>query len=215
MVGHEHQIQNARIRAVDFVSVHPPANTGGEEGNPIARKDQTMCCLITSIAAIALSVGVGVPLALADGNTSPGNNAVFASKAGVSLPGCNTTTILKATIKSGKSKHVLMVQAMMLFEGQLSPVTGPVEIGARPNVNGIWMEPSAGATHFSISQQCPVNVTFCTVNGTFWLDLDAAEDAHKGMFVGKPLNITLSGEACNGGGGAITHATLTGQLLAK
>jgi len=103
----------------------------------------------------------------------------------------------------------------MLFEGQLPPVTGPAVIDASPTVNGIGMEPSAGITHFSISQQCPANVTFCTVNGTFWLDLDAAEAAHKGMFLGKPLNIALSGEACNGGGGAITHATLTGQLLAK
>jgi hypothetical protein len=74
-----------------------------------------MRCLITSIAAIALSVGLGVPRALADGNTSPGNNAVFASKSSVRLPARNTTTILTATIKNGKSNRLLIVQAMMLF----------------------------------------------------------------------------------------------------
>jgi hypothetical protein len=104
---------------------------------------------------------------------------------------------------------------MMLFEGQIPPVTGPAVIDASPTVNGVTMEPGSGATHFSMTQQCPSNITFCTVTGMFWLDLDAAEAAHKGIFLGKPLNITLSGEACNGGGGAITHATLAGQLLAK
>jgi hypothetical protein len=64
-------------------------------------------------------------------------------------------------------------------------------------------------------QQCPVNITFCTLTGVFWLDLDAAEREHRGMFLGKPLNITLSGEACNGGGGALANAVLTGQLVAK
>jgi hypothetical protein len=78
-----------------------------------------------------------------------------------------------------------MVQAMMLFEGYLPPVTGPAVILARPRVNGIGVEPSGGnVTHFSMTQQCPPNVTFCTVTGIFWLDLDAAEDAHKGMFLG-------------------------------
>jgi hypothetical protein len=201
-------------RLISFSSAFP-SSTRREEGNLIKRKDQTMRCLITSVAGIGLSVGAGVPLALADGNTSPGNNAVFASKSSVSLPGCSRTAILTATIKIGKSNHVLMVQAMMLFEGQLPPVTGPAVIDASPTVNGIGMEPEAGPTHFSMTQQCPANVTFCTVSGVFWLDLDVAEAAHKGMFLGKPLNITLSGEACNGGGGAITHATLTGQLLAK
>ena len=110
-----------------------------------------------------------------------------------------------------------MVQAMMLFEGYIPPVTGPAVISASPTVNGISIEPSGhgGITHFSMGQQCPSNVTFCTITGMFWLDLDAAEDAHKGMFLGQPLDITLSGEACNSGGGVITHATLVGQLLEK
>jgi hypothetical protein len=171
--------------------------------------------LITRIAVAAVTAGIGIPLALADGNTSPGNTAVFASKSGVSLPGCTRTTILTATIKAGKPKSILMVQAMMLFEGQIPPVTGPAVIDASPTVNGVAMEPGSGATHFSMAQQCPSNITFCTITGMFWLDLDAAEAAHKGMFLGKPLNITFSGEACNGGGGAITHTTLAGQLLAK
>jgi hypothetical protein len=84
-----------------------------------------------------------------------------------------------------------MVQAMMLFEGYIPPVTGPAVISASPTVNGISIEPSGhgGITHLSVGQQCPSNVTFCTITGMFWLDLDAAEDAHKGMFLGQPLDI--------------------------
>jgi hypothetical protein len=108
-----------------------------------------------------------------------------------------------------------MVQAMMLFGGYLPPVTGLAVISARPTVNGITIEPTSGVTHFSMVQQCPSNVTFCTITGIFWLDLDAAEDAHKGMFLGQPLDIALSAGACNSGGGVITHATMVGQLLEK
>jgi hypothetical protein len=177
-------------------------------------EDQPMRSLITGVAALAVIVGVELPLALADGSTSPGETSVFVSKADVTLPGCNQTAIITATIKRGKRHHVLMVQAMMLVEGFIPPVTGPAVISASPTVNGISIEPSGhgGITHFSMGQQCPSN---CTITGMFWLDLDAAEDAHKGMFLGQPLDITLSGEACNSGGGVITHATLVGQLLEK
>ena len=74
----------------------------------------------------------------------------------------------------------------MLFEGQLPPVTGPAVIRARPTVSGIGTEPSAAVTNFSMSQQYPVNLTLCTVTGMFWLDLDAAEAAHKGGCSGTP-----------------------------
>jgi hypothetical protein len=173
-----------------------------------------MRSLITGVVALAAVVGVELPLALADGTTSPGDTSVFVTKTDINL-NCIEAAILTATIKKGKPHHVLMVQAMMLFEGYLPPVTGPAVILARPRVNGIGVEPSGNVTHFSMTQQCPPNVTFCTVTGIFWLDLDAAEDAHKGMFLGQPLDIALSAEACNSGGGVITHATMVGQLLEK
>jgi hypothetical protein len=175
-----------------------------------------MHSLVTGVAALAAIVGVELPLALADGSTSPGDTSVFVSKADINLD-CTQAAIITATIKKGKPHHVLMVQAMMLFEGYLPPVTGPAVISARPTVNGVTIEPSGhtGVTHFSMGQQCPLNVTFCTITGIFWLDLDAAEDAHKGLFLGQPLDIILSAGACNSGGGVISHATMVGQLLEK
>jgi hypothetical protein len=47
--------------------------------------------LIAGVAALAVIVGVELPLALADGSTSPGDTFVFASKADVSLPGCKNS----------------------------------------------------------------------------------------------------------------------------
>ena len=33
----------------------------------------------------------------------------------------------------------------------------------------------------------------CTLTGTWWLDLDAAELAHPGMYINRPLTVTLIG----------------------
>jgi hypothetical protein len=133
-----------------------------------------MHSLVTGVAALAAIVGVELPLALADGSTSPGDTSVFVSKADINLD-CTQAAIITATIKKGKPHHVLMVQAMMLFEGYLPPVTGLAVISARPTVNGIAIEPSGhtGVTHFSMGQQCLSNVTFCTItvafSGSTWM----------------------------------------------
>jgi hypothetical protein len=44
-----------------------------------------MRSLITGVVALAAIVGVELPLALADGSTSPGDTSVFVSKADVDL----------------------------------------------------------------------------------------------------------------------------------
>jgi hypothetical protein len=172
-----------------------------------------MRSLITGVAALAIIVGVELPLAYADGNTSPGSNSVFVSKASINVTGCGLTPILTATIEKGKPHHVLMVQAMLLFEGLLGPVTGTEVIEVRPSVNGIDIEPSSnpttfGQTHFSLAQQGVKT----TLTGMFWLDLDVAK---RGAFIGQPLEITLSASICNSSAGVITHVTMVGQLLEK
>jgi hypothetical protein len=101
-----------------------------------------MRSLITGVAALAAIVGVELPLALADGNTSPGDHSVFVSEADIPLKTCGKTPpILTATINSGKSNRVLMVQVMILLEAVFPPVTGTPLISARPSVNGVYMEP--------------------------------------------------------------------------
>jgi hypothetical protein len=107
------------------------------------------------------------------------------------------------------------MEAMMLFERQLPPLSGPARITARPAVNGVFMEPSTGTTYFPMAQQCPADITFCTISGIFWLDLDVAEAIHPGKFLGKSLNIKLVGCEASGGEGAIAHVTVKAQMVKK
>ncbi len=66
----------------------------------------------------------------------------------------------------------------------------PARPSIRPTVNGVDMELINGAgLGVDFSQEC--GTTFCTLTGMWWLDLDAAEAAHPGMFKGRPLNIAL------------------------
>jgi hypothetical protein len=159
----------------------------------------------------------GVLPVVAEWDTSPGTNAVFASRPGVTIPNCRggESTLLTATIKEGGAGSVLAVEVMMLFEKQIAPVAGPARITARPAVNGVFMEPSREFTSFPLSQQCPADITFCTISGIFWLDLDVAETTHPGKFIGKPLAIKLAGCEGSGGGGAITHVTVKAQIVKK
>ncbi|HXX57161.1 MAG TPA: hypothetical protein VEI96_04115 [Thermodesulfovibrionales bacterium] len=174
-------------------------------GSSIVRFIIVVCFLIQGV----------LPLS-AEWDTSPGMNSVFASRPGVTIPNCRggEGTLLTATIKEGNAGSVLAVEVMMLFEKQIAPVTGPARITARPSVNGMFMEPSRELTHFSLSQQCPADITFCTISGIFWLDLDVAETIQPGKFIGKPLAVKLVG--CDGsGGGAITHVTVKAQTVKK
>jgi hypothetical protein len=178
-----------------------------------------MRSLITGVVTLAIIVGVELPLAYADGTTSPGRNSVFVSKSSIDVPGCGLTPILTATIEKGTPHHVLMVQAMLLFQGLSAAVTTTPLIEAHPTVNGLGIEPSSapspfGGTHFSTVEQGVAT----TLTGMFWLDLDAAEIAKRNIFLGKPLEITLWAEVCNissTSGGVVTHATMVGQLLEK
>jgi len=176
-----------------------------------------MRLFIVGAAIVVFALNCAVSSVLAEWDTSPGTNAVFASRPGVAIPDCRggEATLLTETIKEGSAKGVLEVEAMLLFERQLAPVAGPARITARPVVNGIFMEPSRDVTSFSLSQQCPADIAFCTVSGMFWLDLDVAEAIHPGKFIGKPLTIKLEGCEGSGGGGAITHVTVKAQIIKK
>jgi hypothetical protein len=59
--------------------------------------------------------------------------------------------------------------------------------------NGIDMEPTDGLGDSRIVQTgCQ---GFCSLSGTWWLDLDLAEQAHPGMFVNAPIDVTLTGQS--------------------
>lgn len=160
------------------------------------------------------------PLAWAAGTTSPGANSVFVSASNVNLPalGNGSASLLTGTITKGKRKTVVAVEAMLTGIGSSS---GPRVDQIWPTINGIVIEPKFKSVPDPDMAQvnCPTitapsSIT-CTTTGTWWLDIDAAEAANPGMFVGKALNITLMGNEATGNGDIDLEATLTARVQKK
>jgi len=124
-------------------------------------------------------------------STSPGKIGVYAStvSATISDP---LATVLIATIAKGKKKRVLEVELAATLTGNV-PFAGLMTM--RPIVNGLQlMEPTNAGSTVTATRFCggsgggPLPV-FCSQSYEFWLDLDAAQAAHPGMFIKQPLVI--------------------------
>lgn len=120
-------------------------------------------------------------------STSPGKVGVYASTANATVPDNDTfTTLVTGTIEKGKKKRVLEVYVS--FTGTNFPTNNALSV--RPVVNGIaLMEPTVAGTTAPASAAYWSNGT--SIGSEFWLDLDAAEAAHPGVFIKQPLVIEL------------------------
>jgi hypothetical protein len=124
--------------------------------------------------------GLGVSATVAD--VSPGKSSAFASIVEQNpLPEYGTTPLVSATINKARAKRVLSIHATLTVRG-----AGAAVVGILPRVNGVSAEPSRITT--DCSQQ-----TECSVSGSWYLDVDAAETANPDAFVGEPLLIELLG----------------------
>jgi len=148
------------------------------------RHVKSIVCLAGVLGLLGLAPDTG-----AQNTTSPGKNAVFASNQ-VTFDLCCGFQ-LGATIEKGKSKRVLKVEATY----GTGLVAGPNACAAPwrneifASVNGVAMNGSIG---FGNGPLCPGPECFNT--GVFWLDLDAAEAAHPGTFIKRPLDIQIYGD---------------------
>jgi hypothetical protein len=124
-----------------------------------------------------LAVVLSAATVSADATTSPGKNSVYVSQLAASIDSAGTHAIA-GSIAKGKSKTVLEVDVVV------TDITGTnAAVGARVIVNGVLAEPSDGNSQVA---DCNSGI-FCTLASQWWLDLDAAEAAHPGMFKGKQL----------------------------
>jgi hypothetical protein len=141
--------------------------------------------VVVSLAVLGLASLAPVP-ARADAVSSPGKVTAVRSAAGFFVD----TTPVKTTVQlvKGKRRNLLIVNGVLSGS---STVAGTF-IGLGVTVNGIHLEPN-DATDSRIFQRCEVG--FCTVSGTWWVDLDAVETAHPGMFVNMPLSVELQSQA--------------------
>jgi hypothetical protein len=137
-------------------------------------------------------------------STSPGKNSAFESGT-INPLGSGLPTLLTATIAKGKKKKVLAIEASLVTS---SGAVGTLELAAE--VNGVAPEGQ------SVNQACTAGTQHCTLVGTWWLDLDAAEAANPGTFLKQPLDVTLKGGAQAGGDPDIqATATLSVRVESK
>jgi hypothetical protein len=140
------------------------------------------------IAVAGLALGVwGAPSAWGDADTSPGKHTVYKSQSGVSV-GTTFSQLVTATIEKGKKKRVLEVDVTLIDSGNAA-----TSIGVGPLINGLALVMEPNATHVQLNDCPSAGLNRCTATGQFWLDLDAAETAHPGVFINQPLVIELWG----------------------
>lgn len=122
----------------------------------------------------------------ADGTVSGKNSAAAAITEQTPLPNWPTDplndTLLTAMIARGKSRRMLIIQATLQYNGTDASVYGMV-----PTVNGHGVEPFSRSVAYCTNSLCD------STAGSWWLDLDAAEAANPGEFVGQPLLVRLIG----------------------
>jgi hypothetical protein len=155
------------------------------------------------VAGGVLSLAMGT-LPGSTASTSPGKNSAFES---ASLTNLSTAPapLLTATIAKGKKKRVLAIEASLTTD---SGAAGVLEI--RPFVNGFATEGQAAQV------TCAPSLLHCTVSGTWWLDIDAAEVASPGLYVKQPLVVVLQGGVLPGGDSDISAtATLSVRVESK
>jgi hypothetical protein len=143
-----------------------------------------------------------------DANTSPGESAVFATlNHGATFW---SSEVLSASIQKGRVKSVLRVDVTFLV-AHTGDCPGPYGLLLTPTVNSVALEPKSSLAF----QGGGCTGGTCVLNGNFWLDIDAEEAAHPGVFVGQPLNIDVRffafPEVCERDG----YATLSAQLVKK
>lgn len=152
----------------------------------------------------ALVTALGIVLSLtttglaATYSTSPGKNSAFEASTGEALTVYGSK--LTATIAKGKKKTVLAIEAGFT-DGPYSPIYGVRVLGIGVAVNGVPVQPNPAAAEQNVID-CGLTDTppaTCGVVGTFWFDIDAAELANPGMFVGQPLTVILSAGDVSGG----------------
>jgi hypothetical protein len=162
---------------------------------------------ILCLAAIATTLLSPVAAYAAPVTTSPGKNAVHSAESNV-LNGSGDIVTLTGTIEKGKKKTVLEIEASVSVAGSAS--LNAVYVSA--TINGYF----PANPYFSTTHCNSANAQLCTITQTFWLDIDAAEAANVGAYVGQPLNIIVAGgNQAFAGAGLNYNASFTARVVKK
>ena len=166
--------------------------------------------LVLAAAAAFIGIGLGIPRAHADGTVSGRNTAAAAITDQTPLGNWPTDplndALLTATVQRGRSGRILFIHGSLDYNG-----TDGFVIGVLPTVNGWGVEPFARSVAYCTDQVCD------TASGSWWLDLDAAEAAHPGTFIGQPLVVRLLGGEISSSvdSNGVWNASLSAQMQKK
>ena len=175
-------------------------------------------------ASFAASLGlvlIVTSAAFADSSVS-GRTVAFVSHEGFPLDPCCEIDP-SVTIPRGRKGRVLKVEAT--FQANINVVgpnvcpNQPKSVELFPVVNGVGLEPSSFIT--AHNNCAPCSDAFCLLgcgtSGNFWIDLDQAEAAHPGLFIGQPLNVVLIARSFGNAGGCqlLTSASMSAELVTK
>src|SRR5262245_20956107 len=126
--------------------------------------------------------------------TTPPKSALFVREtAGVLGPQNGWLPPLEGTLRVGTRKTVLRVDASVTVDVDASVDDFYIHV----YINGRDLSPGNAP---SLTTCDNTRSYLCTVNGTFWFDIDAFEADSPGEFVGQPVKITLRGGTLNAGG---------------
>jgi hypothetical protein len=160
----------------------------------------------TAATLLALVFGFSTTGVVSAASTSPGKNSAFVSTTGVLRYFFTDEAKSTATIEKGKKKTVLAIEAT-LSDGVSYPTPSAIRVlGILVRVNGVtaWPNPNASYQYYTdCGFDGDVAPVACSVSGTFWFDVDAAELANPGQFVGQPLVVELTAGDLPGGGALV------------
>ena len=170
---------------------------------------------VTWATIVLLFSLTAAPVFAADATTSPGKTSVFVAHQSSGYADICCQVKLNATINRGRRHEVLRIDGT--FKAVNTFGCSPTDVDMfPPQVNGIIVNPDALGGWISAVAHCDPSVHVCpTITGTYWLDLDAAEAANPGMFIGKPLNITLLGEWFGVNCGIFDSLTMSAVTVSK
>lgn len=142
-------------------------------------RNRIMGAVLVSLLALAPN------MARADASSTPGKFAAAVSQSEVDLLQGGTVS---GQLEKGKKKRILKITGRTDPEGMHGYLRSYI------TVNGIAVEPLEGLYGDQAATYCTGGYP-CLINATWWLDLDAAEAAHPGMFINVPLNVVMTAYA--------------------
>jgi hypothetical protein len=141
--------------------------------------------------------------------TLPKSALFVRETAGVLGPQDGWLPPLEGTLRVGTRKTVLRVDASITVEVDASVNDYYMHV----YVNDADLSPGNAP---SLTTCDNTRSYLCTVNGTFWFDIDALEADSPGKFVGQPLKITLRGCTLDSNGnGRPYQASFSAEVVKK